>query len=126
MTTNLFRYAAIYYFVCGLSGLFWPTSWYIVAGLSPELPGLLIRIVGAVLLALGIGFYRAHRHPAERPVVTRIGIWANFLDLVAVVIGMIQLELPFGSGVGFVVVDIFWLVLLWRAHRGFVRASAQK
>ena len=123
MRPKPFLCLAYYYLFCGLTGLFLPVSWYWAAGLNVALPGLLVRITGAALLALGFAFVKAAKDSSYRPGVVLVAFWANIFDLIAVLIGVFQGELGVLQSAGFVFIDSFWIGVLYLMQR---RLAAQK
>lgn len=111
---------SIYYLFCGLTGVLIPESWFWAAGMDRALPGLLIQITGALLLAVGFGFWRAANSYALLPGLIFVAFWASGFDALVVASGMWRGELGALQGAGFLVVDALVMLVLAKGSAGLL------
>lgn len=114
---SLMGLAFLYFLACGLSAIFWPESWYIVAGISPLSSNVPLGVTGAMLLALAVGAGMAYLDTKKAATILPILIAANALDLLVVVRALYVGELPIANSFLFIVIDATWCFLLIRCLR---------
>lgn len=108
--------SAVYFASCGLSAIFYPVSWLLVAGLptaalSSELQ-VAFGTLGAFLLSLAFGAGLAAIHPLRHPGVIFILLVGNALDFSVTLKAVVAQQLPILNGGLFLAVAMTWAVLL--------------
>ncbi|MEY4670048.1 MAG: hypothetical protein RL518_2747 [Pseudomonadota bacterium] len=108
--------SVLYFGLCGLSAIFYPTSWLFVAGLPTSALSTELHIVfgtlGGYLLALAFGAGIAALSPLKHPGVIITLLVGNILDFCVTLKAVVAQELPAINGGIFLAVAMTWAVLL--------------
>jgi hypothetical protein len=118
-TRNILWSATAYFAACGLSAIFYPTSWLILSDLpntiSNEL-GLVFATLGAFMLALAFGAAISALSPAKHAGLILTLVVGNILDFCVTLKAVVAHQLPILNGGLFIVIAITWAVLLGIAY----------
>ena len=119
VTTVLWA-SVTYFALCGLSAIFYPTSWLFVAGLpTTSMPSELqitFGTLGGYLLALAFGAGLAAIHPIKHPGVIFTLLVGNILDFCVTLKAVVAQQLPILNGGLFLAIAMTWAVLLGVAY----------
>ena len=75
--------AGAYFCLCGASAIFWPSLWYLAAGITEPNSNLALAIVGVMMLGLGLGAFLA-KTLIEEQLILKLYILANLGDALIV------------------------------------------
>lgn len=110
MPTIILNILAAYLAACGLSAVLYPTLWLIVAGISADITplcSLVFGVLGAYILALGVGAAIAARDPGRHYGLVVTILASQLLDFgVTCYATFISGSIPLVSGMGFLVVTL--------------------
>ncbi len=105
----------IYFWVCGLSAIFYPISWLAIAGLPTTLTdelALVFSVAGTFMLALGTAGIMAAINPHKQTALIFTLIAANLIDFLVTLRAIVAGQLPILRGGLFLAVALTWTVLL--------------
>lgn len=105
----------IYFWVSGLSAIFYPISWLIVAGLPTALTNelsLAFAVAGTFMLTLGVAGIMAAINPHKQTALILTLMTANLIDFVVTLRAVVLGQLPMVRGALFLAVAMTWAVLL--------------
>jgi hypothetical protein len=115
LSRSILTLFSVYLLFCGLSAIFFPTSWIWASGLTavttPEL-SLVFGVLGVYLTALAIGSWVASRAPADNHGVIITLLASQVLDFLFTIKGVFSGALPRLQGTGFLVVTVVFSTLL--------------
>jgi len=125
----ILRACALYFVICVLSASWFPASWLWASGLpttvSTEL-SLTFGVIGAFMLALGLGAALASRDPAKHYGLVATLVIANLLDFMTTAKTVVQGDLPTVNGILFMLVAALWSAILFVTWRHcYQEATAQ-
>jgi hypothetical protein len=115
--------SSVYFFICGISAVFFPVSWLWAAGLPGPMTTelhLAFGVIGAYLCAFGVGAYIASGHPGNHLGLILTLIAGNAFDFLVTLRAVTAGQLPVLNGTLFLVVAVVWatlLVLAWASER---------
>ena len=116
-TKKLFQFVSIYYAACGLTSIFTPEVWYIVAGPPASDSNLILHVVGGLMLGLSYGAWTSAKESTLNSPMCVTFIVANFSDFLVVLAAMFKGALPIANGSGFLALDGVLIALLVCALR---------
>lgn len=105
----------IYFWVCGLSAIFYPISWLVVAGLPTTLTSelaLVFSVAGTFMVTLGAAGIMAAINPHKQPALILTLMTGNIIDFLVTLRAIVVGQLPMVQGALFLAVAMTWAVLL--------------
>jgi hypothetical protein len=105
----------IYFWVCGLSAIFYPISWLVIAGLPTTLTNelaLVFSVAGTFMLTLGAAGIMAAINPHKQTGLILTLMTANLIDFFVTLRAIVLGQLPMVQGALFLAVAMTWAVLL--------------
>jgi hypothetical protein len=124
--SRILRFTASYFFLCGVSAIFYPASWLFLSGLPIEISptlAMVFSVLGGYLVAVGFGAAIAAGDPERNRGIVLMLTVANLLDLCVTLKGILLQELPLAPGMMFLAVTIFLSLLLGTTYRSLRRNS---
>lgn len=105
----------IYFWICGISAIFYPVSWLVVAGLPTILTNelaLVFSVAGTFMLTLGVAGIMAAINPHKQTALVLTLMAANLIDFLVTLRAIVLEQLPMVRGALFLAVAMTWAVLL--------------
>jgi hypothetical protein len=104
-----------YFWVCGLSAIFYPVSWLAIAGLPTVVTNelaLAFAVAGTFMLAMGAAGILAVINPHKQVGLIATLMTANLIDFLVTLRAVVLGQLPMLRGAIFLAVAMAWAVLL--------------
>jgi hypothetical protein len=105
----------IYFWVCGLSAIFYPISWLVIAGLPTVMTNelsLVFSLAGTFMLSLGVAGIVAAINPHKQTGLILTLMVANLVDFLVTLRAIVLGQLPMVQGALFLAVAMTWVVLI--------------
>ncbi len=105
----------VYFWVCGLSAIFYPISWLVIAGLPTTLTSelaLVFSVAGTFMVTLGVAGIMAAINPHKQTALILTLMAANLIDFLVTLRAIVLEQLPMVRGALFLAVAMTWAVLL--------------
>jgi hypothetical protein len=105
----------IYFWVCGLSAIFYPISWLVIAGLPTVMTNelsLVFSLAGTFMLSLGVAGIVAAINPHKQTGLIVTLMVANLVDFLVTLRAIVLGQLPMVQGALFLAVAMTWVVLI--------------
>ena len=114
---SLLIITAIYYAACGITAVFTPEVWYLVAGIPSAESHLILNSIGGLMLGMSYGAWLGTKDPRRNWVILATFLWANIFDFLIVLAAIIHGALPVANGAGFLVADALLIAFFAKAVR---------
>jgi hypothetical protein len=104
-----------YFWLCGLSAIFYPVSWLVIAGLPTTLTNelaLAFAVAGTFMLTMGTAGIMAALNPHKQLGLIVTLMAGNLIDFLVTLRAVVLGQLPMLRGALFLAVAMTWAVLL--------------